>query len=395
MSSGIGQPSENMDHPVYLRRPAYQLRSLPLRYRWEATRRHPSYQLGWRRARAFRRNEPTVDECEKILQMAAVFMLGQIDVVGVPEDPARSFEELEAELLNSGWLPGALHPITLRNMTALLMAAMSKDTLRQVGERMLLASQADSEGQPPHQILAVMEMERLDAPGLDTYLTEPVILSINPAASAKQISAALDVLLPQWRAVRQLNERRDRSDKYSEYLRVWDLREGWTGGNYNRASEQTFIQIAAVLKLPVTTVNNHYRKAFELIVGHPYTPSSWYGAFGVLKLSKVIDGTLGPVSRRRPLNSPRARDVTETALGNVSRSQTEAGLISATAVASCDEGWELLSDIEDLVSLGRSEEEIIEELELPRQAFEEITYLRSRILDSASKPRQSAPHRKK
>ncbi len=31
----------------FVSRPPYQLRTLPLEYRWEATRRHPYYQAFW------------------------------------------------------------------------------------------------------------------------------------------------------------------------------------------------------------------------------------------------------------------------------------------------------------------------------------------------------------
>ncbi len=395
MRSRTEEPAPEKQDPVALRRPEYQLRSLPLRFRWEATRRHPSYQLAWTRARAVRLHEPPASETEKLLQIAAVMMLGQIGVVGVPVDPATPFEKLDAEQLDPAWLSGAVHPFTLRNLAALLLAALPKETLGQVAEIMRIAAQTDSDGQPPSKFMAVLEMERLDVPGLDVYPNEPILLSVNPAASAKQIAAALDSLLPQWKSARGLTERRDRSDKYSDYLRVWDLREGWTGGSYDRSAEKKLKEVAAELKLSVATVNNHYRKAFEMIVGHPYSPKAWYSSFGVLKLSRVFNPSAGPVSRRRPLKSPSGRDVPESRLGTVPGSRAEAGILSLTALASSDGGWELLSDIETLVNQGRSDAEIVGELELPGQYFEELAYLRSRMADSAAKPQETVPRRKK
>ena len=72
-------------------RPPFQLRSLPVRFRWEATRRHPYY-LDWSSgARAHHDNEPTQHPAEPLFRQAAVVVLGAIGVSGRPLDPATDF----------------------------------------------------------------------------------------------------------------------------------------------------------------------------------------------------------------------------------------------------------------------------------------------------------------
>ena len=69
-------------------RPPFQLRSLPIRYRWEVTRRHPYYQLWWEPARAQHRNLPTEHPAEIYLRQGAVTILATIGISGEPPDPA-------------------------------------------------------------------------------------------------------------------------------------------------------------------------------------------------------------------------------------------------------------------------------------------------------------------
>ncbi len=78
-------------------RPRFHLRSLPIRYRWEATRRHPYYQNCWRLARAHYQNDPAEHPAEPFLRQAAVAFLAAIDVSGAPPDPAIDFDQLDSE----------------------------------------------------------------------------------------------------------------------------------------------------------------------------------------------------------------------------------------------------------------------------------------------------------
>ena len=169
----------------------------------------------------------------------------------------------------------------------------------------------------------MMNLSTLDKPGLDFYPDEPIV-SVNPAASGRQITEAASELLKHWKSERGLAEKRDRSDKYPDYLHVWDLREGWTGRVYDIAREKKLKEVAIELGLELSTVNNHYRSAFELIIGQPYSPAMWFRVFAVNKFADMTgEGAQGPVTHRRPLASPTRRPVPETVLGCFSKEGDE------------------------------------------------------------------------
>ncbi len=174
-------------------------------------------------------------------------------------------------------------------------------------------------------------------------------------------------------------EQRGHLDKYPEYLKVWDLREGWQGGAYDRTKERTLSEIADELGTPVSTVNNHYRSAFELITGYPYSPEIWFQLFGVLKLSRFVDSQGGRVSQRRPLKSPTVRPVPEAVISPGGDDQTGAGLVSSQSDLRADQAYaELLDDILELLKIGRSNQEIIDSLELTGVSLDDVEYLRGR-----------------
>jgi hypothetical protein len=224
----------------------------------------------------------------------------------------------------------------------------------------------------------MLDLQSLREPGLDCYPDEPFV-SVNPAASGRQISDAIAKLLPQWKEQRGLAEQRDRSDKYPEYLKVWDLREGWQDGAYDRTKERTLREIAGELGTPVPSVNNHYRSAFELVTGHPYSPEIWFQLFGLLKLSRLVDSQGGRVSQRRPLQSSTVRPVPEAVISPRGDDQTGAGLVSSQSDPRADQASaELLHDILELIKIGRSNQEIIDSLELSGVSLDDVEYLRGR-----------------
>jgi hypothetical protein len=373
-----GPPATGVVH-----RPPFQLRSLPIRYRWEVTRRHSYYQDWWQGARDYHRNEPVTDPREPLLRQASMVILGVIGVSGEPPDPATEFDQL-ADHLQAAWLSGAVHPVSFRGLAGLCIASLPEETLATLGTLLLEASREDEENRPPSRIRAVMDLATAEAPGLDSYVQEPIV-SINPAASGRQVTEAIQSLLSEWKAERQLSERRDRSDKYQEYLQVWDLREGWTGAAYEPAQERRFREIAGQLRLSVATVNNHYRGAFELIIGYPYSPELWVRTFGALKFMSLGGTGLGPVSGRRPLSSYSRRPVPETRLQAKIKDEDAPGSLIA-GVSSPDTSGEsdLLSDICTLLDVGRTDQQIANELELSDHSVPAIAYLRERRSEFAS-----------
>lgn len=368
-----------------LARPPFQLRSLPIRYRWEVTRRHAYYQDFWDDAQAYHQQTPVIRPEEHAVREAAVALLALIGVSGEPVDPATSFEELGADDILPAWLSGAVHPITLRGLAGILIAYLPRETLAELG-LIFHRSVHETDASSDYHISAFRKLGQLKDPGLDTYPDEPFV-SVNPAASERQVAESLSTLLKQWKQERGLSEQRDRSDKYPEYLQVWDLREGWTDGGYDLTQEKSLKEVARELSLPVTTVANHYRRAFELITGHEYSRELWLRVFGLLKLSEWGGAAAGRMSSRRPRQSPSRRDVPESVL----QSNRDGDSDAATPVnqhsaeptfAESAEVCDLVLDIQERIDGGQSDEEIVEVVLIRPEAREEtrhlVAYIRQR-----------------
>jgi len=315
---------------------------------------------------------------EVYLRQAAVAILGTIGVSAEPPDPAIEFEHLEAETLNHAWLSGAVHPITFRGMAALLIASLPKDTLGYLGMAFTEAACDDRESEPPRQYQAMFSLVTSDKAGLEKYPDEPLV-SINPATSGRQIAEAAGALLKQWKDERDLIDRRDRANKYPQYLRVWDLREGWIGAEYDRTQERKLKEIAIELHLDFSTVNNHYRSAFELIIGHPYSPELWYRTFAALKLVDLAQQGPPRVSYRRPSKSPTRRPVPETVLNKGSEADHPVGPVTSASASGGDlDLADMVADIRTLTHQGATDEEVAESLDLSPEAIPGISYLRER-----------------
>ena len=152
------RPSCTWAVPDIVERPRFQLRSLPIQYRWEVARRHPYYQSLWLLAQAHYRNEPVSREVDSMFYQMAVAILAAIGVSGDPPDPGTEFADLGEPDLQSGWLSGAVHPITLRGIANLLIAALPKETLGHVGLRLVEAGCDDRENEPPRRVQAILEL---------------------------------------------------------------------------------------------------------------------------------------------------------------------------------------------------------------------------------------------
>jgi hypothetical protein len=363
-------------------RPPFQLRSLPIPMRWEVTRRNPYYYVWWKLAKAEHRGEVIASPEDALLRQAAIPILGMIGVSGEPPDPATLFSELGADDLERGWRSGAVHPVTMRGLAAILLAALPKETLAPLGRLFLSAACEDVEDQPPRDIEAMQRLMTDACPGLDNYPDEPIV-SINPAASERKIGEAINLLLREWKNQRELTERRDRSEKHEEYLEVWDLREGWRNGLYERRDELTLLEIAEITKRSLSTLNNQYCRAFDLIVGRPYSRELWFQLFGAIKLSDLIGA--GVPRTRRPLTSPTPRPVPESVVSPVSDDATS----RTTTVVGCVEAGDdagyllLLNDIASMIERARSDEQISAELDLPADV---VSYLRDRGDMSSLRP---------
>ena len=320
---------------------------------------------------------PIVEPLDEMLRKLALLHLRAIGVSGTPPDPATEFDQLDDTKLNAAWLSGAVHPISLRGMAELLMAALPKQTLTELGVLFVEAGETDRDHRPA-LLNAMLRLQSLQSAGLDQFPNEPFV-SINPAASERLVTEAVGDLLKEWKGQRGLKEKRDRSDKYSEYIEVWDLREGWNAGHYDWKRERRFESIAQQTKRPIQTVHNQYQRAFELIVGHPYSASLWWKLFGLLKLGGQQDELINSTSSRRPIKDRAVRDVPESRLLRKELESTEIGVVSGASQNWVDDQVrELQNDILTLIAEGRTDEAIVNELELFKpENLELIAWFRS------------------
>ena len=364
------------EHCGPVARPQFQLRSLPIPTRWEVTRRHPYYLMFWETARRHIRGEFIENSVESLMGQAACAFLATIGVSGEPIDPGTSFEDLGKDELHNAWMSGAVHPITCRGLVGLLLAALPKETLGKLGDILKQASCDDPEDGTPRSVEAFQLLQQADNIGLDDYANEPIV-SVDPTASERKVKAAIGKLLNDWKSERELSERRDRSDNYPNYLEVWDLREGWTGSDYDPLAEKTFQEIAQTIVETPSTVSNHYRRAFELITGHPYRPGLWYRIFMPHKVD-LLGFEESPVSRRRPSTSPSRAPVPESRLGVdfdvIASSQ------GSTNSSAGQEIFEVVGNITKLLEEGKSDQEIMNSLEMIDNPSSRrlIAYLRRR-----------------
>jgi hypothetical protein len=180
-------------------------------------------------------------------------------------------------------------------------------------------------------------------------------------------------------------ERRRRHEKLDEYLRVWDLREGWTGSGYDPSAEKPFTKIAAETRSRLSTVANRYAAGFRLICGHRHTFVNWYHLFAVLKLTRQF----GPacLARRHlhsePRKAKRVETVSLTRLSGRSKRRLSdfADLRACLEDNSIDiEARDTAKQINRLIEIGAADEEILRKIDpdKPEQMLKLIEYFRAR-----------------
>lgn len=364
-------------------RPNFQLRSLPINFRWEVTRRHPVYQAFWRsfefeigvsnETHEVWLSNQTRQEFNQWIGQLSDFLLSAIGIAAERPNPAIEFEQLEGGCLKAAWLSGAVHPLTNRQLASLLMAALPKEALGYVGQGMLEAAHGKPIDDEPRRNLELRKLKDLDLDGLDSFIDEPFV-SINPAASARDINACLNELLVEWKNERGLTEQRTPVSKLAKYLEVWDAREGWLHGHYDRSLEKTFRALARESKVSINTLHNNYESAFKLIIGHEYSVENWVEMFGCLKLSEVF-GSLGRAAKLRPLIARTKRDVPNSVIS----SSEHPAFIEQNCDSSESSSLQLLEDIKNLILLKKTDEEISTELELQHPEF--LDQIRARMAD--------------
>ena len=292
-----------------LARPQYQLRSLPLRMRWEVTRRHPIYLMFWNDVSRSPTRDPRELQARQMMANGAAVMLMYIGVSTQNVSPSTEYADLAEENV-PGWMAGSVHPISFRGILGLLLAHLPPTAIREVVEVFELAASLHAE-EGVGTVEALLRLRTLSDDIFNQYSDE-LIVCLSPTASVRQLQADISSAVESFRSRRSISPQRNREDRYEDYLRVWDLREGWVSGEYRADHEHRFEQIATELQESISTVHNRYRSAFELITGHPYSPELWFRVFAPLKVSNVNLGKISEITLRRPSTSRVRREVPES-----------------------------------------------------------------------------------
>jgi len=208
-------------------------------------------------------------------------MLGTIGVSGPPVPPATEFKDIGDEA-TPAWMTGTIHPITFRGLLGLLLACLP-DTTKQAAADLFQRAAADEDG----NVEALFDLGRLTDDALDLFPDE-LIVSLSPTATTRQLQPDILEAIERFRGQRSILAQRNREEKYDAYLRVWDLREGWANGEYHVGEERTLAKIAEELGKSLSTISNRYRRAFELITGHEYSPELWFRVLGPNKFSREV-----------------------------------------------------------------------------------------------------------
>jgi hypothetical protein len=373
------QAQQKFDVPEHgiISRPIDVLNSLPVAYRWECTRRHPYYLLFWEQAHQHWQN-PAKEGAEKLLGEAAVLMLQLIGVVSDPPSPETDFEALDVEPLSIAWREGAISAMTFRGLAGTMLRELPPQSRAATGNLLVKSASGDEDGAPPGY-KALSEFVALQDPSLDRSPVAPII-GVNVHAPLRTILQAVELQVKEWKAQRGITEHRRRDDKLPDYLRVWDLCEGWTGADYGRRNEKTLCEIARELRKSLSTVKNRYRAAFRYIAGHEYRPDLWARLFGVFKTSEIISSQAPKRSLRRPWKSPQKREVPETVVAPHRPTNHRGSFLENMGIVQdMRQSAALIMDAQTLLEKGYDSQRIADELEIDElEANDVIEYLRLR-----------------
>ena len=236
-------------------------------------------------------------------------------------------------------------------------------------------------GRPKNVYALLRDILQGSHPHFDDWLPE-LIVSINPLAPGKAATSAVQEIIRNYKAKHKISEQRRREDKIDDYLGIWDLREGWTGEGYDVNREMRLKEIARQLKCPISTAQNRYRSAFRYIVGHEYSAALWLQVLGLPKVIGFFGNDLPRASKNRPQVKRRPREIPISALEKAV--DPAEGRLVGILETHCPtfgslEDFELLNEVYVLIDRGRTNAEIVAELELrSTRALDLIEYLRGR-----------------
>jgi hypothetical protein len=365
-------------------RDSKDLLDLPLQFRWEFTRRHPYYLLLWRLARGYRRSEFAADSDERQNGLVAMYLLGLIGVTGEPEDPACAFEELGD--VDPAFLSGSVQPMTIRNIICILISQLPRAELEclravldvAIDPEYAVAGDSDATLQKRKASSYLMQVA---SQLFDSYADAPLYY-IHLDSSQRRIVDDVETFIRRWKERRNIPERRTRIQEFPDYLRVWDMREGWTDGSYDMKAGRAFDDIARELHQPKSSVVNAYRAAFKRIIGQDFIKELWLRVMGLIQLPALYSRPDDKLMARyrKLLSANTRRPVPEARLEPEPVAHGQVGLIERESAVEDDQLLlDLAIDLSELIKEGLPDDEIAERLELDDPSV--IGHMRSRLTD--------------
>ena len=353
--------SSTWDVTKLVPRPNEILRGLPLADQWEVTRRHPYYLLYWEYAGRFSRFESQAG-LERAVHKVAAIILGLIGVTGDYPDPKTSADEFKNGI-QPAWLNGAIAPLSYRTVLQMIITQLPPNSLKSAS--MFSSSYWDKATSDSTRYELMARWRHLISDDLDSFPQVPIV-SFNLEAPTDEILKTVEMQVREWKKQRGTTTNRRRQDKVSEYLHVWDLREGWSDGDYDPSNEKTLKAIAKETNSVVGTVSNRYQAAFKLIVGCDYSPELWDRLFGAYKISSFGSGKLSLPRPRQSRRDGRVKIVTETDLRLGSNlSDLDLGArVQVIHTEPTGDYLDLLANIRVRIARGLENDRIISELEL-------------------------------
>jgi hypothetical protein len=388
MSESIDPSPDSELGLVY--RPTGQLHDYPIDVRWELTRRHPYYLHFWNMALRYRRNELKDDSIAEWVGKLAVVMLQTIGIHGEPISPESDAETLREGDCDPSFLTGTVQPITMRALVVMLLSALPIHEQRVVSMVLSMASddehkiEGDDENRTIQKQLAQMELLKVTSKALDSVSEVPLFF-VHLGASQRSIERDMRCQIHAWKKKLSIGTCKVQAEKLSDYLAVWDLREGWTGSGYDRARVLTFKEVTERLKTgSISTTANRYRSAFEMITGHEFLPDLWWRVFGPLQFSTAAanPAAVSSAPLRRHFRSPAPRPVPDSTVSPVAQQHQSraSGLVESGAAVTDDFEWrDFVSDMRELIKKGFSDDLIAEKMELRDPRI--VAAFRSRIAD--------------
>jgi len=163
-------------------------------------------------------------------------------------------------------------------------------------------------------------------------------------------------------------------------LESWDLREGWTGKRYDSSQEKTFDEVARLQKMPLSTVVNRYRAAFQMVTGREFSAELWIRLFGILRLGEPAANFAKRVKIQLGLDAEASSPVMvpDAVVGSRSNESHEMGISElGSAVESQIDYQDLVIDLKELIEKGLSDKEIADRMDIPD--LENIADFRRRL----------------